>query len=391
MGNYLRHTSLAAFCVAAVLISGPASAFDATGNPVADALLSAIEAGGVTDLKVEAVTGDGGNTRISGLSGASAEGGETTKTTIGSIEFVNGAVNGDGGITADEMKFADVTVDGDGAMITVKNASIRAVALPGAAAIKADEAAAGQSASFQGFAVDQMTINADDGTVVPISGLRFDGSAPVDGIYPDADLKVMGITLNRVNMKDPEFAGQMQALGYEQLVLDLQFKANWDSGSEKVTLNPLQLVIQNAGTLTLSGDVSGVSADMMRDLQSGAQKTDPMAAMEVLKLDGLKIRYDNNTLAERMLDMQAKQMNVTKDQLVAQLVASMPIMLAMLDNKALQDMVTAAATKFLNDPKSITAIAAPAQPVAAGAIMGAAMMAPGSIADLLSVKISAND
>ena len=67
-----------------------------------------------------------------------------------------------------------------------------------------------------------------------------------------------------------------------------------------------------------------------------------------------------------------------------------PIMMAQLNVPDLQNQVSAAVTKFLDDPKSIEIKAAPASPVAAPMIMGAAMGAPQTLPQVLGVSVNAN-
>ena len=81
---------------------------------------------------------------------------------------------------------------------------------------------------------------------------------------------------------------------------------------------------------------------------------------------------------------------MTGEQFAQSLKGMVPIMIAQLNMPDLQNQISAAVTKFLDDPKNIEIKAAPAAPVAAPMIMGAAMGAPQTLPQVLGVTVNAN-
>jgi len=384
-----RRAALALTCSAALLLPIQADAFDATGNPVADAFFANVEAGGVTDLAVGSVTGDADRTEIQNLTGTSNKNGEVTKITFGTLIFDNGAVDSDGRLSAARMTARNVIVDGD-TDIRIGEAVVDDVVLPTADEIRNDKAAAGSSSAYHDIAVSDIVIVNEEGTMVPISSLKVDALDRVDGIIPGGTLEITGITINRDSIKDAEAAGRMAELGYDQLILDVTSVGRWDAATDKMILEKFTIKGQNAGELTITAELGSMTAAMLKTLQTASETNERMEVLQKLTLNMLSIRFDNASLAERMMDMQAKQMGTTRDQLVVQLSAALPMMLSALQNPDFQKMVAGAVTAFLKSPQSISAVAAPAQPVPAGQIMGAAMMAPQTLPTILAVEVKAN-
>jgi hypothetical protein len=109
------------------------------------------------------------------------------------------------------------------------------------------------------------------------------------------------------------------------------------------------------------------------------------------KLESLSIRFDNAGVVERALDMQAKMMGASREDIVAQLNGALPFMLNAINNPAFQEKVAKAGQAFLSDPKSLTITLNPAQPVPFKDITDNAMSAPQTLPDMLGIDVTANN
>jgi len=69
----------------------------------------------------------------------------------------------------------------------------------------------------------------------------------------------------------------------------------------------------------------------------------------------------------------------------------LPFLLAQLNNPDLTAQATQAVSTFLDDPKSLTISARPAQPVPFAMLAATAMMVPAELTKALGVTVSAND
>ncbi len=91
-----------------------------------------------------------------------------------------------------------------------------------------------------------------------------------------------------------------------------------------------------------------------------------------LYLQSAELAFHDNSLTNRLLDYYAKQNNQTREQMVTGLVGSLPLALGYLQNPEFQAEVTAAVKDFLENPKALRIAIAPAAPVPATQILGAA-------------------
>ena len=82
---------------------------------------------------------------------------------------------------------------------------------------------------------------------------------------------------------------------------------------------------------------------------------------------------------------------MTPQQLISQVEAMVPAALAQLQNPEFQKQATDAVSTFLKDPKSLSVSIDPETPVPAMQIMGAAMGAPQTLPQVLSLQVTAND
>src|SRR4029079_9174587 len=101
------------------------------------------------------------------------------------------------------------------------------------------------------------------------------------------------------------------------------------------------------------------------------------------QLHNLTIRYDDKSLAGRVLDFLAKQQNLSRDDYAKQISAALPFLLAAINNPPFQSQVAAAVGGFLKDPKSLTIDFAPDAPVSGDDLIALAKTQPGAIPDKL--------
>jgi hypothetical protein len=104
----------------------------------------------------------------------------------------------------------------------------------------------------------------------------------------------------------------------------------------------------------------------------------------------LTVRYDDNSLAGRVLDFMAQQQGVTREDYAKQITAALPFLLMALNNPAFQDEVAKAVSGFLQDPKSLTIEIAPEAPVSGEDLIALAKTEPGAIPDKLNASVTAN-
>ena len=138
------------------------------------------------------------------------------------------------------------------------------------------------------------------------------------------------------------------SIGYDKLVLDVSWDGSRDAAAKTVTIRDFTLSIENGGDLSFEG--------LIGEVPDAHTLNDPTAAQNVTKtqLHNLTIRYDDNSLAGRIMDYLAKQQNLSREDYANQISAALPFLLAALNNQPFQEKVATALGGFLQDPKSLT-------------------------------------
>lgn len=217
---------------------------------------------------------------------------------------------------------------------------------------------------------------------VTIDSVSMESGNVVDNIPQDSKGSVEGITLSAEIFGGSPF--KPETFGYDKLVFDVSWDGSRDLAARTATIRDLTLSVHDGGDLSISGVVG--------DLPDPRTLDDAAAASNVgkTKVHELTIRYDDNSLAGRILDFMAKQQGVSRPDYAKQISDALPFLLLALNNPAFQQQVTAAVAGFLNDPQSLTIEIAPELPVSGDDLMALAKSEPGAIPDRLKASVTAN-
>ena len=390
--NLATSTSVKALTVAAFLAFAPvAYAFDASGNPLADTLMSNLEASGATDVSAEAVTGNSGNAEILNLTATSKADGEDAKVSIERITISNGDVV-DGKLSAGEITMDGLRIESKDATVTAVSGRATDITMPSADDIKAKSPSLSADSKYGQVEINGLTIASEDGVNVPIGHIALEASDYVGDIARKFSLSVDNLSIAK-SMLDGQGQAMFDRLGYDNLMLSLSLDGTWDDSTGIGDIKKFALTGKDVGTLSLTARVGGLTPDVVAKLKTMDGGNNPQEAMQLLQgltVESLMIRFDNDSVVERGLDAQAKEMGTTRDALAAQLSGALPLMLSALQNPGFQKKVGEAATTFLKERKTIIASANPAQPIPVAQIFGTAMVAPQSIPDVLGVDVTTN-
>lgn len=378
MSSKLR--SLALGGTALFLVIGAGQALAADANQIADALIDAMQASDSTKASYETATADGDNVTITGFSAINPKGGTITIPTI----LIAGATpRSEGGFTATGMTFDNGKVIDDDSDVSWATGSLADATVPSADEIK-------QEVRLRPFSrVDVGGINIEGSDLpAPLTISAIGVALDIDdqGNPRDFDMSIDAINVPpEVFAADPQAKAMLDELGYNGFVIDLDVAGAYETDGDKLTLRTFTIEAPDVGKLAVTGKFQGVP---MSKIFEG---DDPGAAGANGSLETLSIRFDNAGVVGRVLDMQAKMMGVSRDDVVAQNAGALPFMLNFLGNPPFQDKVAKAGASFLNDPQSLTITVMPSAPVKFTEIMGAANQAPQTLPDLLVVDINANN
>jgi hypothetical protein len=215
-----------------------------------------------------------------------------------------------------------------------------------------------------------------------------------------------GVNADLTGVEDPKSKEMIQALGLQTLDGNLNMSGSWEVETGTIDVEDYSIDFANVGKLSMSFGISGYTLDLVKQMQEQAKamQAQPqneqaqqaaglamLGLVQQLSLINAQIRFDDAGITKRGLDYAGKTQGTDGAQMGQMVKGMVPLLLAQAKLGALQNEVSAAVNAYIDDPKALTIIAAPANPVAFPMIMGAAMGAPETIPALIGVKVTAND
>lgn len=380
--------SMTALCLTMPLALSPAEAFTPSGNEVADTFLAFMEAGSAKVESYGAVEETGGTISLSDL--VIKNEGDLKEARIASAELTDGEVQPDG-----QLKVGKLTVSGlnatakDGAL-SMASITTTDLLLPKPEELKATDGKPVIRPAYRTVEANDIKITADETKTFTV-GRLFIAIDKMDGDLPTASHFALERLVIDPQSLDASSSKSITDLGYDRLTLNLEGKGTWDPATETAEVSELKVSGEKAGTLVVGLSLAGITRDLVMQLE--VLQDHPEQAMGLsqgVSIKSISIRFDNDTMAERILDMQARESGTDRATLVQQLTTALPMLVSFLQNPEFQKEITTAASAFLENPVSMTITATPAAPVPVSQILGQAMMAPQTLPQILGVNISAN-
>ncbi len=367
--------------------AGPASAFDPSGIPVADAFLKVLDSEKGDVKSYGAVDESGGIVTITDLVLAD-EDSEDEQVMISKTTLTDGNVMENGRLKLGGLSLEDLKLTADDGGMTMATMNVTDLLLPAPEEIK--DGVPSVDPSYKTFKASTIEVNDADGKIAAIDEITssidsMDGDQPTSGQFA-----VSGVVIDVKEIQADE-AKTLQELGYETLSMNISGSGKWDPEAATIVIPDLKIDAQDAATLSLSLSLGGLTREVVDKLNESTDNPDEsLALMQNISVSNIRIRLDDASLTGRILEQEASKAGIEKSQYITAMTGSLPLMLGMLQNKELEGQVSAAVTQYLNDPQSLQITASPEAPVPFAQIMGAAMMAPQMIPGLLGVAVSAN-
>ncbi|NTF41541.1 hypothetical protein [Rhizobium rhizogenes] len=382
----------------AAILSFASSAFALDGNDLLKKINDVYAQQGGS-IAAEGVDVDGTTVTLKGATLKAA--GLDNSIPLGDITL-DGVEESNGGYTIDEIDFADVDFDKDGAAISATDLKLTGVEIP-ADATKGDLTSLLYYKSAHAGAV---SVSKDGDEVFSIEGADANMKKRDDKSGLDFDAKINGVKGDLSKVDDPKAKEAIEALKLQQVDGTIAMKGSWEIGPGTIDISEYSFDFRDIGKLNLAFSISGYTPAFAKSMQDAlktvrsnpnqqeAQQSAGLAMLGLLQqltFNSAKIRFDDASITARALDFAGKQQGVTGKQLADTLKAMTPIMMAQLNVPELQNAVSAAVSSYLDNPKSLTISAAPGKPVPVPMIIGAAMGAPNSIPQVIGLKVSSND
>ncbi len=389
-----------------VALMQPAMALDA--QAFVDRIAAVYEKGGVK-LTFGEATADGDTIVVNGVTfEAPAEG--TEPMVVDTELTFNGVVETeDGGFTAESMTVPDVdsefTSDPVVGNVSLTDIVVEDIWLPPADAV--DSLSLIQSVAR--ISTGPLSVTRNGAEVLAFEGIE----ANSEFTYDDADalsevsstfaLNGLKADLSTLGEEEPDAAAVVDALGLTNVSGSYQQSTTWTLADGHMVVDQMALDLADVGALNIALDVSGFTPALL-DKISAMQETgvDPaseegqaqqmMLGMELLQavtLTSASVRYDDASLANKLIEFFATQSGADAAQFKEILKAMVPEVVGQVGIPALTDLVVPAANAFLDDPQSLEVSVQPATPTTL-LVLSAAAANPAGLISALGLAVTAN-
>lgn len=261
---------------------------------------------------------------------------------------------------------------------------------------------------YEKVAVENITYQVDGRAVMSLNGLGAQYIKKSGGIYQNIS-QIASFTYDPAALpgKDGQDAKKMLAsFGYSSIKGSFSASADWNPQTTDLTIGAYKISFDNAGSLSLSGKLSGVSQDFANayqklalrqmeepaptDLQTQQMNQEAVNLAGLLNINALQLTYQDNSLAGRILDYLSQNAAQPRAELVSMLKAGILANTVNFQNKEFAAAAAEQINMFLDKPQSLQIAVKPQNPVALSSVLLALSISPEQLITILGLNISAN-
>jgi hypothetical protein len=350
------------------------------------------------NLAWKGVSGDASSLVLEGVTFTPAS--QAQAVALGNVTL-DGVTEQDGGYRIETISTEPYSFTQEGAKIDISAATFSGVTLPP----EGETDPVASMMMYDGMDLANVSVTMADKTVFAMDGLSFEVTPPADGKALEFTGSAEKFTADLSMAEDPQAKKVIEALGYQTISGNFEMAGSWQPTDGRMGLTQYDITVDDAGTFGFTFDLGGYTPAFLKSLQelqkkmaeqpagadNSAQGLAVLGLMQQLTFHTANIRFDDDSLTGKVLDYVAKQQNMKPEDIANQAKAIVPFLTAQLNNPELSAEITAAVTKFLDDPKSIEIDAAPTAPVPFALIAAGAMATPLDLPKTLGVSVTAND
>jgi hypothetical protein len=363
--------------------------------------LKALSAEQGTILEWNELSGDQSQVVAKGVKGTVP--GMTAPVQLGDVTFSDISEESDH-YRVGSMTMSDYSVVQEGATIAAKGIEVEGAQLP------FDATATGGITAYDSAKADSATVDLGGKRVLTIEDLSSSAKETEDGSGAyDIVVAADRFSSDLFELATPDLKPTLSDLGYETVTGKIDMQAAWNTKDGHLTIKKNDFIVDNAGTLGFTFDINGYTPALIKTIR---ETTEKMAAapeqdqsaqgmamlglMQQMVFTQATIRFEDDSLTEKVIGAIAKKQNTTPEALVNQAKAIVPFGLAQLNMPEFAQSVTAAVNSFLDNPQSLQITAKPAQPLPFAQLAATGMMArgpdaPKAIINQLGISVTAND
>ena len=373
------------------------AAFAQDTAAVADRV-KALLAGQGVEIAWSGISGDASRMVLEGVSLKPVA--EKEALPIGNVTL-EGVTEANGGYTVETVSTTQFSKTEDGITLDISPLILHNVSL---AAEGATDPFAGLM-MYNSAEIANVSVKVGDKTAFTLDNFSAEITPPADGKAMEFSGGAEKFAGDLSLIQDPQSKAVIDALGYQNITGSMEIEGSWQPSDGKMEFSQYDITVDNAGTFGMTFDIGGYTMEFVKSLQDmqkkmaeqpadadkSAQGLAMLGLMQQLTIKGASIRFDDDSLTNKVLDYVGKQQGMSGKDIANQAKAIVPFGMAQLNNPELTAQVTAAVGKFLDDPQSIEVSAEPASPVPFALIMAGAMSNPLDLPKTLGVSVTANE
>lgn len=234
--------------------------------------------------------------------------------------------------------------------------------------------------------VEASDIELSAGAMLPIvlEQMLVSADGYVGAIPTGNRIEVRGLTIP-FTFVEGELRQIVNQLGYTRLTLDLGLETTWDEEAETLRLDNIHLSAEDAGSITASIELGGVTRAFMTDPESLSD-----AELAALTLNGARFEVVDESVADRLFAFTAEGTDTPVEQYRDEFIRGLPFLLGMSMDRAVANEISPAIQEFLRQPSALVAEARPAEPIPLTELAEFAddASSPFALIDFLGVELS---
>lgn len=314
----------------------------------------------------------------------------------------------DGGFTAERLSVPDIDTefsDEPVGRLTLSDIVAEDIYLPPAGAMDTIDL----MQSVGRISTGPLSVTRDGADFLAIAGFEasnefsFDGDDALTDIVSIFEVSGIWADLSSAGEEDPETGAMIEALGLTEINGNISQSMSWNLVDGHMVIDQFLFDFDDVGAIDFKGDISGLTPaviDKINAMQAStvdptseaAQAQQMMLGMELLQaitITGSSLRYDDASLAGRMIDFFAEQSGADRADFVEGLKAIAQQSVSQLGIAALTEMVTPAINAFLDDPQSFEIGVRPPKPTTL-LVLSAAAANPAGLISAVGLSVKAN-
>ena len=368
---------------------------------------------GAATLDGDTITVDGVTVGIAGMTPAEGEPAAEPMVMDTEITFSGVTELPDGGYQAQSVTIPDIDTDFAAdpvGHVTLSDIVLDGFYVPGGETVPA----VGVIQLWQAFSTGPLSVSRDGKEVFTYDSVKaaYDflpeqGSANLESVSGSLAVNGLSLDLTSLQEDDPTAAATIEALGLTQVTGNITQDLSWSMADGHMVIDKFLFDFDDVGALDINLDLTGLTPAVLDQIyamqaqmavpagetpteeQAQAQMMQGMAIMQGVSIVSANVRYDDASLAGKLLDMFAEQAGVDRAAYVEGLKSTLPALIAQSGIPALNDVVVPPVSAFLDDPKSLEVKIAPPSPTSI-LVLAAAAANPAGLISALGLLVEAN-